>query len=100
MAEIVIDERLIEPGEPFFAMYVDLPNGVGRTVVAELEMELVGPVSADQLKPRRLSGFEFPAHEMIERAHRLAAEKGARKILLVDPKGLLTLARLGRKAGR
>lgn len=95
MVDFIIDERLIGPGEPYVALYVDRPGGAGRPLVADIVADLVGPVSAEQARPRRLSGFEFPALEAAERAQRLAGERGARRILLIDPLGQLSLARIG-----
>lgn len=96
MAEVIIDDRLIEPGEPFFAVYVDRPRGISQTVVADLDMGLIGPVTPEQAQPRKLSGFELPALELIDKAQARAAEQGVRKILLVDPLGLLSLAQISR----
>ena len=100
MAEIIIDDLLIDPGESFFAVYVDRPRGVSPTVVADLDMDLVGPVTPEQAQPRKLSGFELPALELIEKAQARAAEQGVRKILLVDPLGLLSLVRISRHGRR
>lgn len=96
MAEVIIDDRLIEPGEPYFAVYVDRPRGISQTVVADLDMDLIGPVTPEQAQPRKLSGFELPVLELIDKAQACAAEQGVRKILLVDPLGLLSLARISR----
>lgn len=96
LAEVVIDDRLIEPGETYFAVYVDRPRGIGRSVVADLAMGLVGPVTPEQAQQRKLSGFELPALEMLDKAHARAAEQGVRRILLVDPLNLLSLARINR----
>lgn len=95
MAEFIINERLIEPGEPYFALYVDRPGGAGRPLVGELAIGLIGPVASEQSRPKRLSGFELPALEAAERAQRRAAEQGVKRILVVDPYGQLTLARIG-----
>ena len=100
MAEIVTDEQVIKAGERYFAMYVDRPGGAERPVVAELETGLVGPVSAEQARPRPLSGFEFPVLELVERAQRLAAEERVARILVIDPHGQMPLARIGYKPGR
>lgn len=91
---MIINEALIEAGERYFIAYVDRPKRVGAQIVAELDMDLVGPVTADLMVPRRLSGFEFPAVELIERARRTAAENGVGKILLVDPQGLVPLSKV------
>jgi hypothetical protein len=96
VAEIVLNERTIEDGESYFAVYVDRTRGVGQSIVGELEMNLIGPVSAEIAQPRRLSGFELPALEMMHLAQQRAAEQGVKKILLIDPQGLLTLARINR----
>ena len=96
MAEILLNEQAIASGEPYFAVYVDRPTGAGQSIVAELEMNLVGPVTAQMAKPRRLSGFELPALELMHKAKQRAAEQGVMKILLVDPQGLLSLARINR----
>lgn len=100
MAEVIIDDRLIEPGEPYFAVYVDRPRGISQKVVADLDMDLIGPVTPEQAQPRKLSGFELPALELIEKAQARATEQGVRKILLVDPLGLLSLARISRYGRR
>jgi hypothetical protein len=61
-------------------------------------MDMVGPVSPEIARPRKLSGFELPALEMMHLAKQRAFEKGVTKILLVDPHGLLSLARINRYA--
>lgn len=96
LAEVVLNERAIEPGESYFAVYIDRSKGVGQSMVAELAMNLIGPVSADVAQPRKLSGFELPALELMHKAQERAAEMGIQKILLIDPQGLLTLARINR----
>jgi hypothetical protein len=73
---------------------------VGQSIVAEMEMDLTGPVTADVAQPRKLSGFELPALELVHKAQQRAAEMGVEKILLVDPQGLLSLARINRYAPR
>lgn len=97
MIEVIINEGLIEEGEAYFVVYVDKPR-IGGTIVGELTMGLVGPVTADIARPRTLSGFELPALEMVQLAHERAAEQGVTKILLVDPHGLLPLAKINRYA--
>lgn len=96
LAEIVLNEQVIADGEPYFAVYVDRPRAAGQSIVAELEMDLTGPVTSDIAAPRKLSGFEFPALELMHKAKLRAAEAGVQKILLVDPLGLLSLARINR----
>ncbi|WP_342251248.1 hypothetical protein [Sphingomonas sp. OTU376] len=96
MAEIIINEALIEPGEPYFIVYVDRPKGIGQTIVADLATDLVGPVPAERMVPRRLNGFELPALELIHHARERAREAGVTRILLVDPQGLLPLAKINR----
>ena len=96
MAEVILDERLIARDEPFFIAYVDHPKG--STIVAELAMDLVGPPTQEQLALRKLSGFELPALELLHKAKDRAAEAGVEKILLIDPQGLLSLARVNRYA--
>lgn len=98
MAEVILDARLIAAGEPFFIAYVDQSKGVGSAIVAELAMDLVGPPTPAQLAPRKLSGFELPALELLHKAKTRAAEVGVEKILLVDPQGMLSLARVNRYA--
>jgi hypothetical protein len=97
MADVIINEDLIEEGEAYLVVYVDRPRG-GSTIVGELTMGLEGPVTADVALPRKLSGFELPALEMVHLAHERAAEQGVTKILLVDPHGLLPLAKINRYA--
>lgn len=96
MAEVVLNERAIEPGESYFAVYVDRSRGVGQSIIGELAMNLIGPVTADVAQPRKSSGFELPALELMHKAQERAAEMGVQKILLIDPQGLLTLARINR----
>jgi len=98
LAEIILNETMIAEDEPYFIAYVDRPKGAGQTIVAELAMGLVGPVTKEQMKPRKLSGFELPALELLHKAHERAAESGVRKILLVDPLRLLPLAKIHRYA--
>lgn len=100
MAQIVVDQSRIAEGESYFAAYVDRPDARGSGIVAELSTSLVGPVTADRLRPRKLSGFELPALELIELAQRRADEQGVRKILLIDPDGWLPLAKINRYAPR
>lgn len=100
MAEVILDDRQIQAGEPFFIIYVDRSRGVGTQIVADLAMGLIGPATADQIQPRKLSGFELPALELVAKAHERAAEAGVTKILLIDPEGLLSLARVNRYARR
>jgi len=94
VVDVIINETLIEPGERYFIAYVDRPKGAGAQIVADLEMDLTGPVTAELMTPRKLSGFEFPALELIERARRTASENGVRKILLIDPKGFVPLSKV------
>ena len=96
MAELIINDATIEDGEAYFIVYVDRPKGAAHPTVADLVMDLTGPVTPDRIVPRRLSGFELPALELIHKARERAAEVGVRKILLVDPQGLLTLAKINR----
>lgn len=98
LTELIINDTAIGDGEAYFAVYVDRPKGSGQPIVADLVMDLVGPVTPDRLVPRRLSGFELPALELIHMAQKRAAEAGVRKILLVDPQGLVTLAKINRYA--
>lgn len=96
MPEIIIDETQIADGEAYFALYVDCPKGAGSSIVADLKMGLTGPVSADILQPRKLSGFELPALELAKKAKARADEQGVKRILLIDPRGLLPLAKVNR----
>ena len=96
MVELILNDAAIEEGEAYFVVYVDRPKGVGQPIVADLVMQLTGPVTPDRIAPRRLSGFELPALELLQKARECAAEAGVRKILLVDPAGLLTLAKINR----
>ena len=98
MAELVVDETRIVEGERYFALYVDRPKVAGSSVVADLKMNLVGPVTAEVLRARSLSGFELPALEMAHNAVERAQEQGVLQILLVDPNGLLPLAKVNRYA--
>lgn len=98
MPEVIINEELVAQGELYFAVHVDRPNRANPAIVGELTLDLVGPVSADVIKPRKLSGFELPALEIVHRALELAFEQGVSKILLVDPGGLLPLAKINRTA--
>ncbi len=98
MVEIITNEALIEAEEPYFVAYVDRPKDTGQMIVANLVMGLTGPVTPEQMKPRKLSGFELPALELLHKAQERAAEADVHKILLVDPQGLLPLARINRYA--
>lgn len=98
MAELVIDETRIGKGERYFALYVDRPKGAGSTVVADLKMNLEGPVTPEVLRARSLSGFELPALEVAHKAMERAQEQGVVQILLVDPNGFLPLAKVNRYA--
>jgi hypothetical protein len=98
VVDVILNEDLIAQGEPCFIIYVDRPRGAGQAIVAELAMDVVGRVSAEMAKPRKLSGFELPALEMVHLAQKRAADRGVQKILLVDPQGLLPLAKLNRYA--
>lgn len=98
MAELVVDETRIGEGERYFALYVDRPKGAAATVVADLKMNLEGPVTPEVLRARSLSGFELPALEMAQKAMERAHEQGVVHILLVDPNGLLPLAKVNRYA--
>lgn len=100
LAEVVMDAGTIETGENYIAVYVDCSRGVGQSIVAEMEMDLTGPVTEDVAQPRKLSGFEFPALELLHLAQERADERGVKKILLVDPQGFLRLARTNRYARR
>lgn len=83
LAEILLNEQAIAPDEPYFAVYVDRPTGAGQSIVAELEMNRVGPVTAHMAKPRRPSGFDLFAPELMHEAKQRATEQGVMKILLV-----------------
>lgn len=61
LVDVIINETIIDKGEPYFIIYVDRPKVVGQSIVADLQMDLTGPVTPDRLTPRRLSGFELPA---------------------------------------
>lgn len=98
MPELIINDASIKDGEPYFVVYVDRPKGVGQPIVGELVMDLTGPVMPERIAPRRLSGFELPALELIHKAKKRASEAGVSKILLVDPQGLLSLATINRYA--
>lgn len=100
MVQIVTDAALIADGEAYFAIYVDRARDSDVSIVAELATELVGPVSPSRLAPRRLSGFELPALELMRLAGERASEQGVQKILLIDPEGWLPLAKIDRYARR
>ncbi len=100
MVEVIINEQLIASGEPYFAVHVDRPGAAKSAIVGELTIDLTGPASAEIVKARKLSGFELPALEIIQMAKIQAAEKGVAKILLVDPNGLLPLAKINRYAAK
>ncbi|MPT48396.1 MAG: hypothetical protein E2598_08250 [Sphingobium sp.] len=91
MAELIYDAAKIDEGERFFLVHVGRAP-IGDAILADLDMDEVGPVSADKLEPRRFSGFEFPAGDVMHRAHARAGETGVRKILIVDPYGQLSFA--------
>lgn len=96
LVEVVLDALAIGAGEPYFAVYLDQSRGVGQSIVAELEMDLTGPVAPEVAQPRRLSGFELQALELMHKAPERAAERNVQKILLIDPQGFLRLARINR----
>lgn len=98
MPKIIINEEQIVQGEPYFALYVDCPKGVGSPIVADLKMGLIGPVKVEVLRPRKLTGFELPALEMAQKAVERAKEQNVMRILLVDPHGYMPLAKLNRYA--
>ena len=100
MAEVVTDAHAIEAGESYIAVYIDCSRGVGQSIVAEMEMDLTGPVTDEVGQPRKLSGFELPALELLHLAQQRAGERGVKKILLVDPQGFLKMARTNRYARR
>ncbi|EPR18790.1 hypothetical protein M527_11520 [Sphingobium indicum IP26] len=91
MAELIYDPSMIEDGERVFLVHVGRAP-VGDTILADLEMDEVGPIAADRLAPRRFSGFEFPAGDVMHKAHARANEAGVRKIMVVDPYGQLRFA--------
>lgn len=76
LTEVVTDVHAIVAGENYIAFYVDCSRGVGQSLVAEMEMDLIGPVTADVAQPRKLSGFELPALELLHLAQERAGEKG------------------------
>jgi hypothetical protein len=94
MVEVIINEQLIAAGEPYFVVHVDKRRAAKADIVGELTVDLTGPVSPEIVKPRKLSGFELPALEIIKTASSRAAKEGIDKILLVDPNGLLPLAKI------
>ena len=95
---MIINEFLIEADEPYFIAYVDRPKNATPAIVAELATGLLGPVTSERLTPRKLSGFELPALELLHKAKERAVEAGVHKILLVDPDGLVPLAKVNRYA--
>lgn len=100
MAQIVTDAASIADGEAYFAIYVDRARDSETSIVAELATGLAGPVSPSRSAPRKLSGFELPALELMRLAQVRASEQGVRKILLIDPEGWLPLAKIDRYARR
>lgn len=96
--QIVTNAALIAEGEAYFAAYVDRARESEASIVAELATGLVGPVTPSRLSPRKLSGFELPALELLRLARERAEEQGVRKILLIDPGGWLPLAKIDRYA--
>ena len=75
MPKIIINEEQIVQGEPYFALYVDCPRGVGSPIVADLKMGLIGQKAVERAK-----------------------EQNVMRILLVDPHGYMPLAKLNRYA--
>lgn len=96
MAEITIDPTSIAAGEQYFVVYVDGLHGANLSIVAELRMGCIGPVTPELLNPRKLTGFALPAQELMQKAQERAIERGVGKILLIDPFGLLSLANINR----
>ncbi len=94
MAEVIFDATLVADGEPCFIVYVDKARTVGQDFVATLSMNVTGPVPADKILPRKPTGGELSALETMRFAQERADELGVAKILLVDPQGLLPLAKI------
>lgn len=91
MAELIYDQSKAEDGEAIFVVHVGR-TPTSETVLASLEMEAVAPIAEEQLAPFRFSGFEFPAGDVMHLAQARAAERSVKKILVVDPYGLLRFA--------
>lgn len=84
MTELVYDPAVIGADERYFPVHVSRAP-VGDAILADLDMDELGPVAPEKLMPRRFSGFEFPAGDVMHRAHTRASEAGVHKILIVDP---------------
>lgn len=96
MAKAIYDPNEIEASEPYFAIYVWCTKmGEGQTV-AELQMDLIGPVTPDVLTPKTLDSFCWPANDILALAKRRASEYGVSKILIIDPYGWLKHAPVSR----
>lgn len=98
MAELVYDADALPPGEPVFALHVGMDQH-SRAILADLTMDLVAPVERSLLKPMIFTGFEHRASDVLPRAQQRAAEVGVKRILVIDPHGLLRMAGSAR-AGR
>jgi hypothetical protein len=91
MAEIIFDPTQIEPGERTIVLRVGRAH-TAPTVLAELELDLVGPLALSPHAPMDFSGFESRAADALRQAHALASEQGIRRIVAVDPGHMLSIA--------
>lgn len=94
LADVIFDAALVAIGEPCFIVYVDRIRMTGQDIVATLSMNVTGPVPPEKILPRKPTGGELPVLEAMRFAQERARELGVAKILLVDPHGLLPLAKI------
>ncbi len=99
MPEVIYDPQKLGDGERYAALYVGY-GGMSRQILAEFDLDLTAPATANDLAPRNLSGFELPAQEALTLARERAREASLRKILVIDPLGLLSHATINRYARR
>lgn len=99
MAELIYGGTKIDAGERFFLVHVGRAHTSGA-ILADLEMNEIGPVAVQKLVPRRFSGFELPANDVMNFAQARAYEMDVDKILVVDPHGQLLFAARSRYGGR
>jgi hypothetical protein len=92
MAKEVYIPNEIEEHEPYFAFYVWRTRmGYGETI-AELQMDLIGPVTPDVLEPKKLNASFWLANDLLALAKKRAVECGVSKILIIDPYGWIQSA--------
>lgn len=99
VAELVYDAQSLTPGESVFVLHVGqaLP---AKTILASLTMDLTVPLDEAALRPLHFTGFEQRAGDLLQLAKQRGAERGIKRIVVVDPYGMLPLASPGRYGRR